>query len=74
MIYLPLSIDEARYLCDIIELWVEEYDSIVKPDIMLDHTLDSPEDMLKAYGSATDDIANGKEIKSRLLAMLPPLE
>jgi len=72
MIYLPLSNEEARYIADIIDVWTEEYDSIAKPDIMLDHTLESAEDMLLAYGSAVDDIARGRAVRERLISLLPP--
>ena len=70
MIHLPLTKQEARYLTDIIELWVEEYDSIVKDDIMLDETLEKAEDMLLAYHSAVEDVNSGRLIKDRILQLL----
>lgn len=62
---LPITDEEADYLSEVLDIWTQGYEE-VQQEIVIDPTLDNPEDLMLAYSTASDDINRGKSILARM--------
>jgi hypothetical protein len=65
LIALPLTDEESTYLAEVLDIWTQQYED-AKEEIVIDPVIESADDLISAYSSATDDINRGKSILARL--------
>lgn len=60
-----LDEDEARYLSDVLDIWLDGYEAATV-DVQNDRSLDDPEDMLRAIEGMHKHFDLGTSIKCKL--------